>query len=124
MANGEVYCSLALACRIKSTLYEMFLHRSAWSLGVFVEQKHSLRQLTVVESFGFQHVCSHLFITSICDELLDTHSCVLAANLIESIVEGKIPDVVEILLLEIRCRDVVIGINESEHVLEHSRCST
>ena len=53
MADGEMYVRLTVAGSIERTLDQMFLHRSARSLGIVVEQEQALGQLTVVQSLGF-----------------------------------------------------------------------
>ena len=77
VADGEVDVSLAIAGGIQSTLYQVFLHRRAWSLGIAVEQQESLRQLTVVQAFGLQHVGSHGLVVTGSYQFLDTLALVL-----------------------------------------------
>ena len=116
--------SLTVRSCIESSLYEMLLHRSACTILVFVEEKQTLWQLTVVETLGLKHVGCHSLIVTIGDESFDTLALVLLTDNIESIVERELLDRVEVFLLEIGSRNIIVGINECEHVLEHTAGST
>ena len=102
----------------------MFLHRSASSLGILVEEKHTLGQLTVVESLSLEHLGSHSLVVAFGQQGGDVLALVLQASIVELTIEGKLLDVVEILFLEIGSRLVVFSIYKGEHVLEHSACSS
>ena len=102
----------------------MFLHRCARPLGILVEEQQALRQLTVVQTIGLQHVGSHSLVVAIGDERLDALAFVLLAGSIERIVESELLDGVKVLLLEIGSWYIVVGIHKSEHILKHTAGST
>ena len=85
-----------------------------------MEEQQSLRQLTVVQSLGLQHIGSNGLEFTLGNECLDALAFVLLADGIERLVEGKFLNAVEILLLEVGGRHVVIGVDEGEHILEHT----
>ncbi len=122
MAHGEMHISLIPTLCIESALYEMFLHRSARTFRIVVEEQQTLWQLSVVESALVQHVLHYSLVVALGDEFLDSLAIVLLAHLIQSTVEGELLNVVEILLLKVGCRHIIVGIEESEHVLEHAAC--
>ena len=98
----------------------MLLHGRTGTLCVFVEQQHTLWQLTVVQSLSLQHIGSHSLIVAFCHQSLDTFALVFHADSIQRLVEGKLLNVVEIFLLEIGGRHVIVGIHECKHILEHT----
>ena len=115
-----MYVGLAVGGSIECTLYQVFLHRRTGTFGILMEQEHTLGQLTVVQALLEEHVGHHLLILSFLDKVLDALSLVLTADGVERIVEGKLLDVVEVLLLEGRGGHVVVGIKEGKHILEHT----
>ena len=80
--------------------------------------------LSVVQPLGLQHVGSYGLVVTLGDECLDTLALILLAGSIQLVVEGKLLDVVKILLLEIGCGYVVVGIHKGKHVLEHTAGGT
>src|SRR5574344_552035 len=124
MTHCEVDVGLTVGCGIKGSLHEMFLHRSARSLGIFVEEQHTLGQLSVVESLSLEHLGSHSLVVAFGQQGGDVLALVLQANIVELIIEGKLLDVVEILLLEVGCGFIILGVHEGKHVLEHAACSS
>ena len=61
---------------------------------------------------------------SLLNEFLYSESLILAACLVKVAVERELLDVGEEILLEISCRYIIIGAQESKEILEHSACST
>ena len=122
--NGEMHVGLAISGSIECTFDQVFLHRSTRTLRIVVEQEQALRQLTIVQSFSLQHVGSNSLEVTLLNQRLDALAIVLLANSIQLTIEGKLVDIVKILLLKVRCGFVVIGIHESEHILEHTACCT
>ena len=109
---------------IKCTLYEMFLHWGTSSLGILVEEQQTLGQLTIVQTFSFQHIGSDGFVFAFSDKSLDAFALVLLTNGVEGLIEGKLLDTVEVFLFEIGGGHVVVGIDKSKHVLEHTAGGT
>ena len=124
VTDGEVYVSLAIGCSIKGTLYQMLLHRCACTLGILVEQQQALWQLTVVQSLGFQHVGCYSLIVALGHQGLDAFTLVLQANSVECLVEGKVFYLVEVFLLKVGSGHIVVGVNKSKHVFEHTTGGT
>ena len=116
--------SLAIGSSIERTLNEVFLHRGTWAIGILVEEQQALGQLTIVQTLGLQHIGSHSLVVTLGHEGLDALAVVLLTGSIECIEEGKLIDRVEILLLEIGGGHIIVGIDESEHVLEHAAGGT
>ena len=124
MAHGEVYVGLATRRCIEGTFHQMLFHGGTGSLGIVVEQKHALRQLPIVQSLLKEHVGNDLLVLSFLNEIFDGFSFILPAYGIERIVEGKMLDVLKILLFKGRGGRVVVCIEKCEHILEHSAGST
>ena len=120
MGDGEVDVGLAVAGGIEGALDEVLLHRRARTVLVVVEQEQSFRQLTVVQSFGVEHVGDNGLVVAVGDELHDFLAVVGLALVAEGLAEGKLLDVVEKVFLEVGGRHVVVGAEEGEHVLEHA----
>ena len=119
-----MYVSLAIRSGIEGTLYQVFLHRCASTLWIVVEQKQALRQLSIVQTLGFEHVgCNGLVIT-FSNERLDALAVVLLAGSIEFGIEGELLDVIKILLLKVGGWHVVVGIDKGKHILEHAAGGT
>ena len=102
----------------------MFLHRRTSTLSIVVEQQQALGQLSVVQTLGLQHVGSYGLVVTLGDECLDALAIILLAGSIQLVVEGKLLDVVKVLLLEIRRGHVIVGIHKGKHVLEHTAGGT
>ena len=124
VGDREMNMSFAVRGCIECALHEVFFHWSTWSLGILVEEQESFWQLAVVQTFSLQHVGSDGLIVTVCNQLLDTFALVLLAGSIECIVESEFLNLVEVLLLEVCGGHIVISINESEHVFEHSTGGT
>ena len=102
----------------------MFLHGSAGTLRVVVEQEQALGQLSVVQPLGLQHVGSNGLVLACSHQFLDALALVLLAGCIELLIESELLNVVEVLLLEIGGRHVIVGIHKGKHVLEHAAGGT
>ena len=124
VGDGEVDIGLAVGCGIECALDEVLLHRRARTFGIVVEQEHALRQLAVVQAFLEEHVLDHLLILSVLDEVVNRLALVLAAGCVKGVVEGKLLESLEELLLEWGGGYVVVGVDKCEHILEHARCGT
>ena len=124
VAYGEVDVSLAVGGGVEGALHKVLLHGRARSLWVVVEEQQALWQLSVVESFGLEHVGGHSLVVTLGHESLDVLSLILLAGGIQLVVEGKLLDIVEIFLLKFGGGHVVVGIDESEDILEHTAGGT
>lgn len=125
VADGEVDMSLPIRGSIECALYEMLLHRCARSFCIVVEEQQSLWQLSVVQSLCLQHVGSDSLVVTLGNECLDALALILLADSIQLTIEGKLLDIVKILLLEISGRHVIVCIDKGKHVLEHTAgCTT
>ena len=89
-----------------------------------MEQQQSLRQLSVVQTLGLQHVGGYSLVLTIGHQCLDALALVLLTYSVQSLVEGEVLYLVEVLLLKVGGRRIVVGIYKSKHVLEHAACST
>ena len=89
-----------------------------------MEQKQTLGQLTVVQALGLQHIGSYCLVVAFSHQRLDALAVILLADGIKLLIESKLRDIVEILLLEISSGFVIVGIDEGKHVLEHATGST
>ena len=89
-----------------------------------MEQEQALGQLSVFQSFSLQHVSSNSLVIALSEEFLDALTLILLAGSIEFIIEGKLLDIVKILLLKISSRYIIIGINKGEHILKHTTGGT
>ena len=124
MTHREVHVGLSVAGCIERTFHQMFFHGGTRTFGILVEQEHSLGQLTVVQAFCLQHRGSNGLVLPIGHQGFHTLALVLQTGGVQSIVEGELLQVVEILLLEIGGRHIIGRIHKGEHVLEHSTGST
>ena len=118
--NGEMHVGLTIRGSIERTFNQVFLHRRARTFWIVVEQEQALGQLAIVQAFCLQHVGSNSLEVTFLHQLLDALAIVFLTSCIELTIEGELFDVVKILLLKVRCGLVVIGIHESEHILEHT----
>ncbi len=124
MGDGEMDMSLAVRSGIEGTLYQVFLHRGAGTFGIGMEEEHALRQLSVVQALGLEHVGSDSLVVTGSEEGGDILSLVLLTGGVQGVVESELLDVSEELLLEIGGGHIVIGIDKGEHVLEHATGGT
>ena len=122
--DGEVDVSLTVGSSIECTLDQMLFHGRARALVVLMEEEHALWQLAVVQSFAAQHVGSNGFVVALGHKLFHAAALILQAHVVESIVEGKLLNLVKILLLEISGRNIAVTVDKSEHVLEHAAGGT
>ena len=120
----EMNIGFTITGSIECSLYQVLFHRGTRTILVVVEQQQALGQLTVVQSLSFEHVGDYSLIIAGCDKLHDFLSFILLTLIAKSLTEGKLLDVVEEILLEWCCRNVIIGIQESEHILEHTTGSS
>ena len=110
VANRKVHVGLAVARRIESSLNEMFLHWSAWTVLIVMEQEQTLWQLTIVQSLWLQHIGNDSLVVTIGYELHYLLTLVLLALVAERLTEGKLLDILEEILLEVSCRNIIVSI--------------
>ena len=121
---GEMHVGLTVGSGVERTLHKMLLHRRARTFGIVVEEQHTLGQLSVVESLLAEHIGHHSLVVSCGHEGIYSLAFVLLANLVKFLIESEILDFAEESLFEIRGRHIVVGIEEGEHILEHTAGGT
>ena len=93
---------------IQRTFYQMFFQRCTYAVGITVELKQSLRQGTVVQSCSFQQIGYNGFVVLFRQQSIDVLARIVHASRIQVVIECKVMDMVEELLLEIRRRFVIV----------------
>ena len=124
VADGEVYVSLTIRGSIQCSLYQVLLHRGAWTFRIVMEQEQTLGQLTVVQSLGCQHIGRNGLVVTLRLQRLDTLTIILLTDSIKLAIEGKLHNIIEILLFKICGRFVIVGIDKGKHIFEHAAGST
>ena len=122
--NCEVNVSLTIRACIESCLYQVLLHRSAWTILVVVEQQQSLWQLAIVQALSLEHILSNSLILAISHQSLDVLTLIFLAFVAKFFLESKVADMVEILLLKVGGRNIIVGIGKCKHVLKHTACGS
>ena len=102
----------------------MLFHRSAGTFLIFVEEEHTLGQLTVVESLWLQHIVCHCLVVACSDEFVNAFALILLAHFVQRVEESEVMDLAEVFLLEVLRRYIIICVNKGEHVFEHTAGST
>ena len=124
MTHREMHVGFTIAGCIERTFHQVFFHGGTRTFGIFVEQEHTLGQLTVVQAFCFQHRGSNGLVLPIGYQGFHTLTLVLQTGCVQSIIESEFLQIVKILLLEIGSRHIIGCIYKGKHVLEHSAGST
>ena len=90
-----------------------------------MEEQQSLGQLTIVKALGFKQIGNHVLVASSLNQLAYAKSGIGLALGKKLLLESKLVDIVEEVLLKVGCRNVVVGRKESEEILEHTAgCTT
>ena len=87
-----------------------------------MELEQALWQRAVVHASEVKKAEHDILVLSLLNEFLYSESLILAACLVKVAVERELLDVCEEILLEISCRYIIIGAQESKEILEHSAC--
>ena len=119
--NGEVYRDGFVGIlRIQGPFDQMFLERRARALGVTVELQEAFGQLAVIQTVLSQQGADDVLIPPGLDQSVDTCVAALRARDIQVLEKREVMNVLEKVFLEVRLRDIVRRIGESEQIFEHA----
>ena len=109
---------------IECSFREVFFYRRFCTIVIAMELQQALWQLTIVQAFFAKHVCNHSLVFAFFDECIHALAFVQETSVVEGVEESEVMYVGKERLLEVRRGHLVISIEELEHILEHTACST